>query len=58
VNLVALLHGFGDWLPVFVGSPGGVQWARLGLAALVLVVAVGYREWARRPSMPGPDLEV
>jgi membrane protease YdiL (CAAX protease family) len=48
--LVIILHGFGDWWPLFVDA-GGVAWPNWGMIALVYtLVVLGYRWWAGRAS--------
>lgn len=52
--LVALLHGFGDWWPVFVDA-GGVGWPNWGVVLVVYaLLVVAYRRWA--DSSPGPGV--
>lgn len=46
--LVMILHGFGDWWPIFVDA-GSVAWPNWGVTIVVYtLLVVAYRWWAKR----------
>jgi len=53
---VAVLHGFGDWWPLFV-DPGSVGWPNWGVVVVVYgVVVVLYRRWTVTASSSAPGV--
>lgn len=54
--LVALLHGIGNWWPLFVDPPG--VWPDWGvLLVLYALLVVAYRQWAARTPRPIPGVD-